>query len=99
MDKKDGLNAQHAIVYLKLIEGTAKTIKDPRDDIEAIFNKILKWKKTNIVKSKKNKWASGSYLLYNSLFFFFLIFSYFLFIFIYFLFFPEQPIYLTAKPH
>lgn len=42
--KKDRLQSQHVIAYLKMLLDTATRVKDPGDDIIEIFNKITFWK-------------------------------------------------------
>jgi hypothetical protein len=42
---KDRLSSSQVIDYLKILVFTQAKVKDPLDDIEAIFNKIQKWKK------------------------------------------------------
>jgi len=44
--KKDRLNSQHVVAYLKLLLDTHQRVQDPLDDIETIFNKILVWKRS-----------------------------------------------------
>ena len=43
--QKDRLNADEVVAYLKELINCKKRVKDPKDDIEAIFMKILAWKK------------------------------------------------------
>jgi len=44
VNQKDRLSSQEIIAYLKQLVQYADKIKDPVDDIQRIFNKILKWK-------------------------------------------------------
>jgi len=41
---EDRLNSKEVVGYLKALQEVQKKVKDPLDDIEAIFNKIQKWK-------------------------------------------------------
>ena len=41
---KDQLSSSQVIDYLKVLISVQAKVSDPRDDIEAIFNKIQKWK-------------------------------------------------------
>ena len=42
--KKDRLQSEYVIAYLKLLLDAAGRVKDPGDDILVIFNKITAWK-------------------------------------------------------
>jgi len=44
--KHDRLKSQHSIAYMKLLLDTYDRIGEPLDEIEVIFDKILKWKKS-----------------------------------------------------
>ena len=44
--KHDRLKSQHTIAYMKLLLDTYDRIGEPLDEIETIFDKILKWKKS-----------------------------------------------------
>jgi hypothetical protein len=42
--KKDRLAAEHVHAYLKYLLDAAARLKDPKDDILKIFDKITNWK-------------------------------------------------------
>lgn len=46
VNKHDRLKSQHSIAYMKLLLDTYERIGEPEEEIELIFEKILKWKKS-----------------------------------------------------
>lgn len=44
VNKKDRLQSEHVIAYLKYLLDAASRVKDPGDDVITIFNKITIWK-------------------------------------------------------
>jgi len=44
VNQADKMNSKQVIEYLKMLLATEDKVKNPIDEIEAIFNKIQKWK-------------------------------------------------------